>query len=105
MTGRRMLPNRRRHIAFDTVHDEISAHVTVTFIDGKPLEVFIDCGKPGSAINVAGHDFGVVCSLALQHSTPLASIRKALLQLPDGSGAGLLAHVIDQIDAAGYAVG
>lgn len=104
MTPRRTLPNRRRHEVLNFEHEGIEYHATVSrFDDGGIAEIFLDAGKPGSAVAIAAHDLGVTASLAVQFGTPIQAIRKALLKLSDGSGAGPLGRVLDLLDAEHYA--
>ena len=53
--------------------------VTVGFYaDGRPGEVFIDGGKTGQDIQSTARDAAVVLSLAIQHGTPIETIRHAI---------------------------
>ena len=104
MTARRLLPNRRRHESFAFQHEGIDYVASVGFyLNGGIGEIFLNAGRPGCAVNVVAHDAAVTISLALQYGTPLAAIRKALLKLPNGQGAGPLGKALDLIDAAASA--
>lgn len=85
--NRQRLANRRPSISFNFdcgVHNYVA---TVSFFPGtdRLAEVFIGNGRAGSDVDTAAKDSAVVCSLALQHGVPLATIRKALLRDPKGS--------------------
>ena len=75
---RRVLPQRRAAETFDLRFWNQPFTVTVGFYpDGTPGEVFIDGGKTGQDIQSTARDAAVVLSLALQHGTPIETIRHA----------------------------
>jgi hypothetical protein len=85
MTERERLPNRRasQQLAFDS--NGLRYVATVSFFpDGRLAEIFLSNAKAGSHSDSAAKDSAVVCSIALQHGTPLDVIRKALMR--DGQG-------------------
>ena len=76
---RRVLPQRRAAETFHLRFWNQSFTVTVGFYaDGAPGEVFIDGGKTGQDIQSTARDAAVVLSLALQHGTPIETIRHAV---------------------------
>ena len=86
---RRTLPQRRASETFDLRFWNQTFTVTVGFYaDGTPGEVFIDGGKTGQDIQSTARDAAVVLSLALQHGTPIETIRHAVTR--SGSGAGCI---------------
>ena len=100
---RETLPNRRPSRTFEFEHGGHRFTATVGLgTDGKPAEVFLSAGKAGTGIEHAARDLAVVTSLALQHGTPLATLRHALTRLDDGSAAGPLGRLLDVL--AGRAV-
>jgi putative DNA primase/helicase len=54
--------------------------------DGTPGEIFIDRCKTGNDIESIARDAGVLLSLALQHGTPIETIRHAVTRGGSGSG-------------------
>jgi ribonucleoside-diphosphate reductase alpha chain len=54
------------------------------FDDGRLAEIFLTNHKTGSDTDAAARDSAVVCSIAIQHGTPVETIRHALLR--DGQG-------------------
>ena len=96
MTGRRVLPNRRKHEVFEFEHAGIGYVAGIgRFEDGTPAEIFIDAAKPGSHAETAARDAAIVCSIALQFGAPIDVIRHALTRLADGSAAGPLGKALD----------
>ena len=86
---RRTLPQRRAAETFNLRFWNQPFTVTVGFYaDGTPGEVFIDGGKTGQDIQSTARDAAVVLSLALQHGTPIETIRHAVTR--SGSGAGCI---------------
>ena len=97
--SRQLLPNRRRSELFDFEHDGITFTGTVSrYADGRIAEVFLNTRKPGSGVGTAARDIGVAASLALQHGTPVETLRRALTCLSDGSAAGPLGHLLDIVE-------
>jgi hypothetical protein len=68
-------------------------------IDGRPGEVFIDGGKTGQDIQGTARDAAVVLSLALQHGTPIETIRHAVTRGGSGEAASILGAIIDMLPA------
>jgi hypothetical protein len=95
---RRTLPQRRASETCDLRFWSQPFTVTVGFYaDGAPGEVFIDGCKTGTDVASVVRDAGVVISLALQHGTPIESIRHAVTRDGSGSARSLLGVIIDAI--------
>lgn len=90
MSERQRLPNKRksRTITFD--HDGLSYTACFSFskTTGEPLEVFLDCGKTGSAANILAKEIAVIASISLQYGVPLEVLMAAMPRLDDESAAG-----------------
>ena len=63
--------------------------------EGNIGEVFLQTGKTGTEIEAMARDLAVVASIAVQHGTDLALLRKALISLDDGRPAGPLGAFLD----------
>ena len=93
---RETLPRRRSSELFNFEHEGIRYRASVSrFPDGRPGEIFIDGGKPDTAVAVMGRDLAVAASLALQFGCPLGTLQKALSRLSNGDAAGPLGVLID----------
>jgi hypothetical protein len=95
---RRTLPQRRASQTFDLQFWNQNFTVTAGFFDdGTVGEVFVDSRKTGGDVEAIARDAGVLLSLALQHGTPIESIKHAVTR--DGSGAptSILGAIIDAI--------
>jgi len=98
MTERQRLPNRRRSETFDFVAQNM--RFTATFSrgdDGSVLEIFLTNHRAQSQAGINASDAAVVASIALQHSVPFDTIRKALSRDSQGHGSGPLAVAMDAI--------
>jgi len=74
VTVRERLPNRRRNETRDIVLGDMAFSSTIVFDKaGRPLEVFLNAGKAGSAIDALLNDAAVAISVALQHGIPSSS--------------------------------
>lgn len=61
-----LLPSRRPSETFEFLHENQRYLGSVSFDhDGRPLEVFLTTGKPGSGIESTSRDLAVAASLAL----------------------------------------
>jgi hypothetical protein len=95
---RRVLPRRRAAETFNLRFWNQPFTVTVGFYaDGTPGEVFIDGGKTGQDIQSTARDAAVVLSLALQHGTPIETIRHAVTRDSSGAAVSILGAIIDAI--------
>jgi hypothetical protein len=99
---RAVIPNRREAEVFSFEHNGIafSGSVSRRQEDWRVVEVFLDGGKPGTAVQSVARDTAVAASLALQHGTPIEVLRQALTRNDDGTPAGPLGALLDLVDAA-----
>jgi ribonucleoside-diphosphate reductase alpha chain len=67
------------------------------FDDGRLAEIFLTNHKIGSDADAAARDSAVVCSIAVQHGTPVETIRKALLRDARGVASSPLGTALDII--------
>jgi hypothetical protein len=95
---RQRLPNRRASITFNFECNRLAYRATISrYPNGDLAEIFISNSKAGSDSDSAAKDSAVICSLALQHGVPLATIRKALLRDPRGIASSPLGVALDLI--------
>jgi hypothetical protein len=98
-TARQLLPNRRETDTFRFDHAGHRYFGSVSlFGDGRPAEVFLDAGRPGSSIQAIARDGAVFASLALQHGCPLEVLRRAITRFDDGSAAGPFGKLLDLVE-------
>jgi hypothetical protein len=98
MSARQRLANRRASETFSIECAGLNYVVTVShFDDGRIAEIFLSNHKAGSAADTAARDSAIVCSLALQHGTPIDVIRKALLRDAQGRPSSPLGCALDLI--------
>jgi hypothetical protein len=94
----RTLPQRRAAVSFDMRFWNQPFTVTVGFYpDGTLGEAVIDGGKTGQDIQSTARDAAVVLSLALQHGTPIETIRHAITRDGFGAAASILGAIVDCI--------
>ena len=65
--------------------------------DGTVQEIFLTNYRAQSQAGINASDSAIVCSIALQHSVPFDTVRKALSRDPQGRGSGPLATAMDII--------
>ena len=95
---RQRLPNRRPGDVVTFQVDQVTYHATVSwFEDGRPAEVFMSGGKPGSGVDTCARDLGVTISIALQMGADIEVIKKALTRHQDGTGVGPLGWLLDMV--------
>ena len=96
--SRAIIPNRRPSWTFEFKH-EGHAYLGSVSLDrfGRPLEVFLTTGRPGSGVETVSRDAAVAVSLALQYGTPVDTLRRAMTHLDDGSPAGPLGALLDLV--------
>lgn len=96
---RTRLPERRESPAFEYEHGE--ATYRAQFSEGENgglMEVFLNAGKEGTALDIMGRECGAILSIALQHGTPLKTIRDALPKLATGKPAGPVGKALSEIE-------
>jgi hypothetical protein len=95
---RRKLSNRRPSISFAFECNSLAYTATISrYSNGDLAEIFISNSKAGSHSDSAAKDSAVICSIALQHSVPLDTIRKALLRDSHGRASSPLGVALDII--------
>jgi hypothetical protein len=98
MTERRRLPNRRRSETFDFIAQGMKFTATFSRGDnGSVQEIFLTNHRASSQAGINASDAALVASIALQHSVPFDTIRKALSRDSQGRGSGPLAVAMDAI--------
>lgn len=98
MTERRRLPARRAARTYRLQVGGMTYHATFAVDgDGAPVECFLSAGKPGSPVEAAARDAGIVLSLALQAGVSAAAIRAALTEDHDGAPAGPIGAALDAL--------
>jgi hypothetical protein len=96
---RQRLSNRHMATTFDFPCGPHRYTATVAYFPGtdRLAEIFLSNGRAGSDIDAAAKDSAVVCSIALQHGTPVEVIRHALLRDPRGVASSPLGVALDLI--------
>ena len=93
---RTVVPNRRRSEIVSFTHDGIHFNGQISYLpDGSPCEVFVDGGKPGTAVQAVARDSAVAVSLALQFGTPIETLCAAMTQDEQGIAAGPIGAFLD----------
>ena len=97
---RQRLGNRRNSetIAFIWLGMNYTATFS-RFPNGDLAEIFLTNHKVGTHADTAARDSAVIASLALQHGTPLETLRKALLRDSQGVAGGPVGCALDLIAA------
>jgi hypothetical protein len=96
---RARLRNRRPHELLDFEHGGFKFTEGIgRFDDGHLAEIFLNCSKAGTPVDVNARDAAIVASLALQHGATAAELRHALSRNGDGSAGGPLAAALDLIE-------
>lgn len=97
---RQVLPQRRAAETFDLRFWNQNFTITIgRYPDGAVGEVFIDGGKTGQDLQSTARDAAVVLSLAMQHGTPIETIRHAVTRSGAGEAASILGAVVDALPA------
>jgi hypothetical protein len=96
MSARSRLHSRRRHDSFDFEHAGMAYRVGLGFYgDGRLGEIFLDCVKGDSMLDVRARDDAVLLSLLLQHNCSIDAIRHAMMRRGDGAALGLIGALLD----------
>lgn len=66
---------------------------------GPVVEIFLNAGKEGGLLTVLAHDQAILTSLLLQYGCPIDDIRRALLRNSNGTAAGPVGVLLDQLAA------
>ena len=94
--GRQHLANRRGHelVAFEHGGQRYIGGIG-RFADGRLAEIFLNCGKAGSAAETNARDSAIAASLLFQFGCPVDTIRHALTRDGNGVASGPLGHLLD----------
>ncbi len=93
---RERLPDRRKSENFRFKVGTTSYHATVGYYhDGRPGELFLNCEKTGTDLQVYMRDSAIAVSMALQGGVPIETLAKAMCRHEDGSPEGLLGQFLD----------
>lgn len=100
--NRLAVSNRRQSEVFAFEHNGIAftGSVSRRQEDWRVVEIFLDGGKVGTAIQAVARDTAVAASLALQHGCPIDVLRLALTRNDDNGPAGPLGSLLDLVEAA-----
>ena len=94
------LPQRRRCETLSFRIANLTYHATLGYYaDGRPGEIFLDCSKSGTDVQVAARDSAILASFALQHGATIDSLRLALSRTHDGKAEGPLGALFDLLAA------
>jgi hypothetical protein len=94
--SRALLPQRRRCETLCYRIGNLTYQGSVGYYDdGRPGEVFLDCSKSGTDVQVAARDSAILASFALQYGASINSLRSALTRSPDGRAEGPLGALLD----------
>lgn len=95
-------PDNRRYsetFSFDVNRDgvpPIAYTATVSFFpDGRVADLFLRSGKAGGDLSIQANETALAVSMALQHGTPLETIRKAMPRTNDGRPEGAIGTLLD----------
>lgn len=100
-TKRELLPLRRMSETFDFTHinqswQSFGYKATVGYyMDGRPGEVFLSAAKITTDMDIAARDAAILLSFALQHGTPVDSLRTAMTRDPEGRPLGVIGTLLD----------
>jgi ribonucleoside-diphosphate reductase alpha chain len=99
MLARKRLPDRRPHELIDFEHAGFCFTVGVgRFNDGSLAELFLNCSKAGTPVDVNARDAAIVASLLLQRGATTEELRRALSRNPDGPVGGPLAKQSEVVE-------
>lgn len=76
---RERLPNRRPSISFSFEFEGHRYRATASrFHDGRIAEIFLDCGKPNTPLQLNAETASILTSLLLQHEVAADVIRHSV---------------------------
>lgn len=100
--AREYLPARRAHESFDFEHVGLLYTAGIGFYgDGRVAEVFLGCGKAGTAVETNARDGAILVSLLLQLGIPLDTLRHMITRDARGGPMGPIGAVLDLLGAGG----
>jgi hypothetical protein len=100
MTDRQTLPQRRHNETFELTFWKQRWLVSVGYYaDNRTIgELFINAAKsPGTELEAMCRDAAIVFSLAIQHGTPVETIRTALTRDPNGAASSIVGEILDRL--------
>lgn len=103
---RHPLPSRRHSDTIPFDHDRIKYFASYGravgpgAVLGPVMEVFLQGGKAGSAVEAVARDSAVAVSIALQHGAPLQVLQHSMTRLDSGAAAGPMGAALDVIQRA-----
>lgn len=101
--------NRRASetVSFEVNRDgvpPIAYTATISFFpDGRVADLFLRAGKAGNDLSIQANETALAVSMALQHGTPLETIRKAMPRTNDGRPEGAIGTLLDLLVEEGIA--
>ena len=95
MTERRCLPNRRNSENFTFELDGLRFTATVSFADGRIVELFLNKHKAGNQVDTSARDAAILLSFALRHGADINAIRRALCRNSAGRALGSIGAAVD----------
>ena len=101
---RQRLPDRRRAVIFDVVHEGARYSVGIGLYDDNRLgEVFLSGAKTGSDLDGLLADVGVLLSRSLQHGDSVEALARSMSRLGAAPApASIIGAVLDQLTAPGH---
>jgi hypothetical protein len=105
---RTKLPPRREALTISITHPGTENHIRPTIYDismgfpngaaaRDPREVFINCNKVTTALDIAARDIGKLISLAMQHGAMVDELAAAMTRDPNGLPQGVAGAVLDAV--------
>ncbi len=97
--SREILKSRRAHeiVEFSFWNVDFVVGVGRRASDGAIRELFINSGKTGASMETMSRDCAVLLSIALQHGTPIDTMRKAISRNADGTPQGPIGVLLDML--------
>jgi ribonucleoside-diphosphate reductase alpha chain len=81
------------------IHGGIKHYGTASlYSDGRLAEIFLDAGKPGSALQAALKETAVAASHAFQHGCAAETLRASVPRDDNGAAAGPLGVLLDLLE-------
>jgi len=102
MSERHLLPQRRHTESFEVQFWKQRWHVSLGYYaDHQTIgELFINpLRTPGTELDAMCRDAAIMFSLAIQHGTPVETIRAALTRDANGAASSIMGEILDRIGA------
>ena len=102
---RERLPNRREALVLTVPHpipgSAILYTVSIGFDSfGAPKELFIECNKLTTAMNISGLEIATLVSIALQHGSSLQELAAAMPREDNNDPQGAAGAILDAVISA-----